>query len=527
MTLPSYSPFRTLNADILGQRARVSPERIALIDAESGARYTYAQMNARALRCAAALIQSCGLEKGARVAILSGNRIEFLDLFAAVAKTGAVLVALNTRYTAKELDFILNDAGVSALFYDHTCSATVAELRRNARAMCFIAFDEPADGDLSYSELCESADASSLTMSPCVPEDLCCLLYTSGTTGKPKGVMIPHRMVAFNAYNTAVSWQLHETDVSPIFTPLYHAGGLFVFLTPLWAVGGKIVLHREFNAAHVWRTIESEHVTVALGVPTIFRMLLDSPERPAQRPASLRWLISGGAPLPDSLAREYHRRGMVLKQGFGMTEVGVNCFMASEEDAVAKLGSIGRPLLFTQAKIASTDGSPLPPGEVGELLLRGPHVCAGYWNSEAATREAIDAEGWFHTGDLATQDAEGFFYIAGRSKDMFISGGVNVYPTEIELELHTHPQVKEAAVVGIPDSTWGEVGAAFVVPRSLEDPPQDLGDFLAGRIAKFKIPKCFHFVAELPRTPYGKVVKGSLASLHNKSHSNHGNPGGG
>jgi fatty-acyl-CoA synthase len=509
----TISPFQTLTADILGERARVSPERIALVSVESNRRFTYPEMNERAFRCARMLSTACQMQAGDRVGILSGNRVEFLDLFGAVAKSGTVLVALNKRYTPHELLFILKDAGVKTLFYEGDLSATIEELRGHGVVRYFVALDEPASPhDVCYAAACASVESANWKPATCHAETLCCLLYTSGTTGKPKGVMIPHRMIAFNGYNTALCWQLRETDVSSVFTPLYHAGGLFAFLVPIWTAGGTIVLHREFQAGAVWRTIESEHVTVALGVPTILQMLLDAPEFATASMSHIRWLISGGAPLPAALAEAYHRRGIVLKQGFGMTEVGVNCFTMSEQEALAKIGSVGKPMLFTQARIVHANGSLCLPEEVGEIQFRGPHVCQGYWNNEAATQQSIDGEGWFHTGDLARQDGDGFFYVSGRSKDMYISGGVNVYPAEIEMELLTHPEVKDAAIVGVPDPVWGEVGAAYVVARTPENPPGDLAAFLGTRVAKFKIPKSFHFVSALPRTAYGKVVKHSLGT---------------
>ncbi|HKM68084.1 MAG TPA: AMP-binding protein [Candidatus Acidoferrum sp.] len=513
MTPSGIFPFQTLTADILGERARISPQRIALVSLETSRRFSYAEMNERALQCARMLAVVCRMGVGERVGILSGNRVEFLEVFGAAAKGGTVLVALNKRYTAHELRFILNDAGVKTLFYEGDCAATVAELRGDTSVEHFVALDEPATpGDLSYCAACDSVAEAAWEAPPCGGESLCCLLYTSGTTGKPKGVMIPHRMIASNGYNTAVCWQLRETDVTSVFTPLYHAGGLFAFLVPVWTAGGTIVLHREFQASQVWRTIAAERVTVALGVPTILQMLLDAPEFAHADVARLRWLISGGAPLSGELVEAYQRRGIVLKQGFGMTEVGVNCFTMSEAEAHEKVGSVGKPMLFTQARVVHADGRLALPEEVGELQIRGPHVCQGYWNNESATQQAIDKEGWFHTGDLAQQDADGFFYISGRSKDMYISGGVNVYPAEIEMALLAHPEVKDVAIVGVPDAVWGEVGAAYIVARSPENPPGDLAAFLGARVAKFKIPKTFHFVATLPRTAYGKVMKHALQS---------------
>jgi len=322
---------------------------------------------------------------------------------------------------------------------------------------------------------------------------------------------VPHRMVAWNGYNTVICWQLREDDVSPIFTPLYHAGGLGAFLLPIFTIGGTIVLHAAFDAGEVWQTIERERCTVVLGVPTIYKLLMDAPAFRTADLSHIRWLISGGAPLPLYIIEAYQQRGVVFKQGYGLTEVGVNCFSMTVEESSRKKGSIGKAMMFTEARAAGPDGRAAPAGEVGELWLRGPHVCAGYWNNPEATAAAIDPDGWFHTGDLARCDEDGFFYIAGRQKDMLISGGVNVYPAEIEAELLRHPAVQDAAVVGLPDATWGEIGAGCVVLREAGSVTGDeLAAFLSDSLAKYKIPKKWLFLDALPRTAYGKVIKGEL-----------------
>jgi len=296
-----------------------------------------------------------------------------------------------------------------------------------------------------------------------------------------------------------------------VCTPLCHAGGLTVFLTPLFLLGGKIVLHRGFDAAAVWRSIANERCTVMMAVPTIFKLLMDAPEFAATDFSSLRWLISGGAPLPLYVIEAYQRRGVTFKQGYGLTEVGVNCFAMTAEESRTKLGSIGRPMLFTEARLVNAQGEDVAPGEIGELLLRGPHVSRGYWNNPEATAAALDADGWFHTGDLARQDAAGCFYIAGRAKDMFISGGVNVYPAEIEAELLLCPGVRDAAVIGVPHETWGEVGIAFVVvDAAATHTAESLNELLGQRLARFKLPRTYVFTDSLPRTPYGKVLKLAL-----------------
>jgi fatty-acyl-CoA synthase len=407
------------------------------------------------------------------------------------------------------------------VLWDGAFEGTVARLRERLPEAAFVGLDDSLPALVAA-----TATDRPFERTPCDGEDLCCLLYTSGTTGRPKGVMIPHRQVAWNAYNTVIGWGLREDDVSPVFTPLYHAGGLFAFLTPIFAVGGTVVLHPHFDAGEAWRAIEEEGATVVLGVPTIWKMMAEDPAFETADLSRVRWLISGGAPLPAYLIDTFENRpggpggGVPFKQGFGMTEVGVNCFTMTVEDARAKKGSIGRPMPFTEVRLVDEEGAAVPDGTVGEMLFRGPHVCLGYWNAPEATAAALDDDGWFHSGDLARRDDDGFFYIAGRRKEMLISGGVNVFPAEIEAALLLHPAVEDAAVVGVPHETWGEAGIAFVVLRTGDDGPsappdgEELTVFLGERLARYKLPKGYRFLDALPRTAYGKVVKGELRDLY-------------
>jgi fatty-acyl-CoA synthase len=503
------------HADVLHERARLTPDKTALVWVPDGSRYSYRDLDERADRVAAAWRESCRFAPGDRVALLAHNRVEFVDAFFAAARSGIILVPLGTRLTPHEIQFILQDAGVRGLIYGGGFADTVRALAGSAGVERWIPLEEPVAADHArLADLLERVPEhpGRVASARPGPEDVCCLLYTSGTTGKPKGVMVPHRMVAWNGYNTALCWQLREDDVSPIFTPLYHAGGLGAFLLPIFAIGGTIVLHAAFDADEIWRTMARERCTVVLGVPTIYKLLMEAPAFQTADLSSIRWLISGGAPLPLYIIEAYQQRGVVFKQGYGLTEVGVNCFSMTVEESVRKKGSIGKPMMFTEARTAGPDGAEVPAGEVGELWLRGPHVCKGYWNNPEATAAALDPDGWFHTGDLARRDEEGFYYIAGRQKDMLISGGVNVYPAEIEAELLLHPAVQDAAVVGLPDSTWGEIGAGCVVLREAcgNVTGEDLAAFLATRLAKYKIPRRWLFLDALPRTAYGKVIKGEL-----------------
>jgi fatty-acyl-CoA synthase len=489
-----------LHGDLLGERARLTPDKTALVYVPTGERFTYAELDARSVRWARLWRERLGLKKGDRVAVLCDNRPELVETFFAAPKSGVVIVPLGTRLTPREMAGILEDAAPAAFFYGAEHADKVRELRELADVPHWVGIDDPMPDVSDFPWIPEHGDS----------ETLWCLLYTSGTTGKPKGVMLPYRMIVWNGYNTVIGWQLREDDVTSIFTPLYHAGGLGAFLVPILTIGGTVILHRGFDAAEVWCTIQSEGATVVLGVPTIYQMLAEAPEFQTADLSRVRWLISGGAPLPTWIIDTYQRRGVAFKQGYGLTEVGVNCFSMTVEESASHPGSIGKPLMFTETRLVDEDGRDVAIGEVGELLLRGPHVCRGYWNNPEATAVALDADGWFHTGDLARRDEQGFHWIAGRQKDMIISGGVNIYPAEIEGELVLHPGVRDAAVVGVPHPTWGEVGVAFIVAG--EEPPtaEDIAAFLAGRLAKYKLPRELRFVDSLPRTPYGKVVKGEL-----------------
>lgn len=476
--------------DLLRERARVTPDRLAVISVETGERITYADLNARAERAAVMLREM--LPPRARFGLLAYNCVEFLELFFAAGRADVIVVPLSTRATAHELRHIAADCGMSHLFYGPGFEALEAGVARSPLP----SMRDPQHGNMEAPEP-RRADA----------EATYCLLYTSGTTGKPKGVMIPKRQLYWNGYNTAVNWGLRDDDVTSVFTPLYHAGGLAAFLIPIFCAGGTVVLHKGFDVEEVWRVIEEERCTVVLGVPTIWKLLLDAPQFATADLSHVRWFISGGAPLPLFLLEAYRKRGVVLKQGYGMTEVGVNCFTMTVEESFRRPGSIGRPMMFTEVRLVNDALQEVATGEVGEMWIRGAHVSSGYWNQEQTTRDAYTEDGWLRTGDLARRDEEGFFFIAGRRKEMFISGGVNVYPAEIEAELVAHAGVSDAAVLAVPDGTWGEIGVAFVVGEASEE---ELVGYLSARIAKYKIPRRFVFVDALPRTPYGKVMKEEL-----------------
>ncbi|MGB9237058.1 MAG: AMP-binding protein [Terriglobales bacterium] len=497
-----------ITGDILGERTRITPDSVALICVPTRQEFTYAELNRRAVQCARIWTDLCSLAPGDRVCILSENRVEYVDAFWAAGKSGIILVPLGTRSTARELQQILADCGPRCLMYSARYEKLARDLLQLVPFEHLVSLDAGGDGPaLGYEKALHRVSTDPLP-ARARPEDVFCLLYTSGTTGRPKGVVIPHRQIAFNALTTVLSWQLRPSDRVQVYTPMYHAGGLTVFMTPLFAIGGSIVLHDGFDPAEILRVLRDYECTLLFGIPTTFKMLLDSPEFASLDLSHVRWCASGGAPLPLQILHAYQQRDVTFRQGYGLTEVGVNCFAMSDEDSQRKAGSIGKPMMFTEAKLVDSKGNPAAANEVGELCLRGPHVCRGYWNNPTATAQVLDADGWFHTGDLARCDEEEFYSIAGRSKDMIISGGVNIYPAEIEKELLDHPAIAEVSVIGTADEKWGEVPIAFVSLKSgASSSSVELIEFLRPRINKIKLPRQVIFIDALPRNAYGKVLK--------------------
>jgi len=500
-------------ADLLSKRAELTPERIALVELETGKRFTYTELNERANRLANFMRHEFGVQPGDRVSILAKNSIVYIDLFYCLSKIGAIFAPFNWRLTATELTYMVNDLEPKVLICEPEFASIVEEMRPKIHVEHFVNLrGAKIAGAVDY----EAGLEQVTDVEPERPEmDLetpYCILYTSGTTGNPKGAILPHRQILFNAINTVVSWGLTEHDISPVYTPLYHAGGLFAFLTPILYIGGRIILARDFNPAESLRWIMEEGCTVILGVPTLFQMWEDSGYYDQADFSKVHFFINGGATCPPQLMNAWRaKKRVIFRQGYGLTEVGANCFSMTDEDSVPKTGSVGKPIFHSQMRIADPEsGIDVPIGEVGELLIRGPHVCSGYWRNAAATVSAI-VDGWFHTGDMVHKDTDGFFYIDGRYKDMIKSGGENIYAAEVEAVVREHPAVKDAALIGKPDKTWGEVGIMIVV---LEDGSQvsvmELKEHCQGRIAKYKIPKDFVFASELPYSAYGKVEKAKL-----------------
>ena len=511
--------------DYLARRELYSPDKLAFVDygKDPVLRLTYAVANERANRLANFLMGR-GVGFRDRVAILAHDCVEHLDTFFACGKMGAIHTALNYRLHWRETVEIFSFTTPKVLIYTDDFKEDVAQMREALRGTrheikTYIHIDgtgiggTSAEGSLDFNSVLQASAATPVSRRTVEKEDTAALIFTGGTTGLPKAAQVSHRMIAWNTLNTFVHDLRHDDIYLNVF-PLFHTGGLFVYTLPQVIFGGTTLIIPQFKAEQVLDLIESEKVTVLAGVPTMYQMLTQAENWAAADLSSLRFCTSGGAPLPVPLVEQYTREKRIrFKQGFGMTEFGPGIFALAPEDAIRKAGSIGRPNFYVEAAIMDDRKNFLGPNEVGELVLKGPSYCSGYFNNVEATAQALDEMGFFHTGDLAKFDDEGYFYIVDRKKDMFISGGENVYPVEIEKVLYQHPAVHMCAVVGIPDPKWGEVGVACVVLKPEAAATEDeLLDFVTARLARFKIPKQVVLMEALPISGAGKILKRELQS---------------
>lgn len=488
-----------IRADWLEPWAKCSPSKKAFFDYEEGKSYTYQDCLKLAHQTAAYLKNKYKIQKNDRVAVFSENRLEIIVLFFALQRLGAILVPINFRLMPREIEHILNDSGARLLFFEDSFSEMISEL--------------------NIAELRkENIDQISLNISDEIEEipfqghfeDTCKILYTSGTTGSPKGVMLTNKMLFWNSVNTALRLEITRSDVTVGFSPFFHTGGWNVLLTPFIHHGAKTVLLKKFDAEKILNVIEKEKITLFFGVPTTLEMMSRVEGFDDKNLSSVRFAVVGGEPMPIPLIRKWSEKNIPIRQGYGLTEFGPNVFSLNEEHAIAKSGSVGFANFYVETKVVDEKNNEVKSQEIGELLLRGPMCMKGYWQNEDATKETIK-DGWLHTGDLVKQDQEGFFYIVGRKKDMFISGGENVYPAEVEKILQAHKGIREVAIVGIPDEKWGEVGKAFVVTeKTAKLSEDDVFNYCKNQLAKFKIPKQVQFLPELPKGDSGKVLKRAL-----------------
>lgn len=479
-----------------------SPNKMAVKDASNGASLTFSELNSGGENLALYLQSVKGVKKGDRIAVVSDFGMPYFLLFAAAQKLGFILVPLNQRLAAREIEYLIGDS--EPILFVH--GENYADLTNQANQNHSV--DLCANEDiLRWSS--ERVENAQLGEGPTMEEPIF-ILYTSGTTGFPKGAIYTHKMMVWNSLNTALRLHITSSDHTLMVMPPFHTGGWNVLTTPFLHFGASVTVLPKFDADHVLQLLEEEKSTLFMAVPTMVKMLADSPVFNQVKLESLRYFIVGGEALPIPMIEKWAEKDVMIRQGYGLTEVGTNVTSLPAEDAIRKRGSIGFPNFYIESKLVKEDGSEAGPNEIGEFWLRGPVVTPGYWRNEEATAKSLE-NGWFKTGDLLRKDEEGYLYVVDRIKNMFISGGENVYPAEIEKLLITHPAVAQVAVIGVPDEKWGEVGKAVIVAKS-EVSFEDLKSFCVAGLAKFKVPKHFAFIDEMPLTDTGKIDKKGLAS---------------
>lgn len=496
-----------LETDWCAKWALYSPDKFFLREYSSGLEWTYSEFNSKANAFANYLINDLKLVKGERVAVYSKNRAEFILLYIACVKAGTILVPLNFRLTPRELDTLIHDAEPSLFIYESGFEEEVKRLttldpipnKLEMEAVNNWLINDFSKTDLKFENVPDF-------------EDPVMILYTAGTTGLSKGVIITHKQLFWNAVNTVLRLNLIQTDHTQSYAPFFHTGGWNVLFTPFLFVGASHTLLGSFDTDLILKLMEKEKTTIFFGVPTMLQMISDSPEFESADLSSVRFAIVGGAPMPIPLINIWHNKNIPVRQGFGLTEVGPNCFSLHQNHAISKKGSIGFPNTYISAKIVDENGVEQPPNTPGELWLKSPVVTQGYWRKPKQTAETI-TDGWFHTGDILIKDSDGFFFVVDRKKNMYISGGENVYPSEVEHFLYQNPAVKECCVIGVADERWGETGKAFIVlNQGFELSASEITEYCKKGLAKYKIPKNIEFLSALPKNEAGKINRQQLTN---------------
>ncbi len=505
-----HGPVRAY--DWMAHHRSQRPEKEAVRDLGTGRVFTYADMDGRA-EAMAAYLGSLGIGRGDRVALLAHNGVEFFDLQFACARTGSICVLLNWRLTVTELDYILNDSSPALLIHDAEFAEAAAELQQR----CNIANLLPISGgqpDSLYEQTLADHSGVPVQREVLTHDDVITIMYTSGTTGLPKGAMITHGMNFWNAINLGVPLGISLDAVHLNILPLFHTGGLNCYCNPVLHAGGTVVLMKAFDPGETLRVLgdPAHGITHFFAVPAPYQFMMQHPDFDDTDLSNLRIAGVGGAPCALTIMERWSERGVALAQGFGMTETSPASIALDPNDALEKVGSTGKALMHAEFRIVNDDGGDCGPDEIGELWVAGPNITPGYWNRPDATADAFEGR-WLKTGDAARKDADGYVYIVDRWKDMYISGGENVYPAEVENVLYQMPEIAEVAIIGVPNDRWGEVGLAVVaLAPGAELERQAVIDHCVDRLAKFKIPADIAIVDALPRNATGKVLKRELRS---------------
>lgn len=496
--------------DWIRKRAVLSSEKTAVIF--EGREFTYQHVNERTNRFAHAIADK-GIKKGDRVAVLFHNCHQFLEVYFAAAKLGAVFVPLNFRLVGPELEYMLNDCMAEMLIFNHDFAEAVDSIRTSisVKGKNFIQVDgNTPPWALDYEGLLAGYPASEPEIKEEVElGDPQMIMYTSGTTGLPKGALLSHGKTFYNTFNADIYFEISSFDRMLVVMPLFHSGGLNITAVPILYKGGTAIIQKYFDPEEVLRLIEKYKITLMMAVPTMLNFILKKTEIEKYDLKSLKTCMTAGEACSLSLIKEYQNRNIPIRQVFGQTETSIMLWLP-EKDSIRKAGSVGLPVFHSDVKVVNKKGGDVLPGEIGEIIVKGPIQMISYWNRREETALTM-RDGWLYTGDMAKVDDEGYIYIVDREKDMFISGGENVYPAEIEKVYATHPKIMETAVIGVPHEEWGEVGKAIIALKEGQSiTNKEAIDFCIGKLAKYKIPKSVAFVDELPKTASGKIKKGPL-----------------
>lgn len=499
--------------DWISKWADYSSDKIAVKEYETNRTLTYKQLNNVANFLSSYFVNQLGLKVGERIVILAENSLEHFVLFSVAQKTGLIIVPLNYRLAPRELEYQLNDCEPKLIVTEKKFFEAIFSLEAFIKIKHKLSLDEL----IHIVENEKNIEHSFNSIESFEEDHPIFILYTSGTTGFPKGALYTHKMLFWNSINTALRLDITSFDRSISCTPMFHTGGWNVIPTPFLHRGAYICLMKKFEPDVILQLLEKEKATMFMAVPTMLAMMAQSTFFEKVDLSSVKYFIIGGEPMPLPLIEIWHKKGVPIRQGYGLTEVGPSVTSLHQNDAERKMGSIGKVNFYLKYKIVDDEEKEVKKGEVGELLLKGPSVTTGYWRNPEATKENLK-NGWFYTGDLVREDDEEFLYVVDRKKNMFISGGENVYPAEIEKFLYTHPAIQEVAVIGIPDEKWGEVGKAFIkLKEGFSYDVLEFRKFCEGNLAKYKIPKYFEIVDDIPKSETGKINKKILLQIHLQS----------
>jgi len=514
--------------DFLSIATSICPNRAAIVF--EGKRYTFSQLNDRVNRLANAL-SNLGVDKGDRLAMLQVNCNQFVETYFASAKLGAIYVPLNFRAKGDELTYMLNSSEANTLFVGERYIGLVDSLRSGLTSVKdFISIESKHDGLLYYEDMLLSSPTEEV-VTEISDDDTTILLYTAGTTGLPKGVMLSHNSFAIYVLEnvTLADPELEERNI--LTAPLYHVAGIQAMMAAIYG-GRTLIMERQFEPVEWMELVETEKADRAMMVPTMLKQLIDHPDFGKHDLSSLQVITYGAAPMPLQVIKRAVDvfPGVSFINAFGQTETASTITTLGPEDHIItgseeerekklrRLSSIGKPMPDVEMKIVDDEGHELPAGKVGEIVARGPRVMTGYWKDEEKTEKTIDKEGWLHTGDMGYMDEDGYFFLAGRTTDMIIRGGENISPEEVEAVLHSHPKIEEAAVIGVRDEEWGEQPRAIVVVKQGEIATADeIIEYCRARMSSFKRPRSVIFVSELPRNPMGKVLKRVLREQYGEA----------